>query len=532
MKIMIVDDEALSRVGIRNIIPWEEHGYSVVGEAANGKQAIEMAKKYKPDIIMVDIIMPEMNGLDFIKEVREVLPSSKFIILSCMNDAEYYRKAILLGVNDYILKSSISIGEILKAIERISAEIVKERVFEENSNGDREYINQNVVLTEFLNIVLKGNIADSNIINKKLLSHGICMNNGMMFTGVMALSNSEGNESEYDRFLDYSLMDLTLGIINDIGKGFIFKNFEDRVTFIVSFDDVRTDMQAMKDLCLRIIKTINQYIDMDATIGIGRQMDGLGSISKHYMEATKALSQSFIHGRGNAYFFHVQSEKDMEAIKEISKIVREVIDIKNISYIDSIIEKVDTITDVLTRSEALTSESAIAAFLEILYHLINILYVEDIDIKNIMGEDFIPVEYIKKPRDLKQLRECMLQILIQTKEYYFRKIESAGSKVVAQVNQYVREHIAERIQLKDIAEEVHFSINYISRLYKMETGENLQNYILGIKIEQSKKLLSNGCCLQQVSDNLAFSSVSHFIRAFRNHTGLTPGQYIKKFVYK
>ena len=123
MKVLIIDDEPLARIGMRSIIPWEKNGFNLVGEAGNGIEGLEMAKRYSPDIILVDIIMPEMDGIEFIRRVKPILPDSKIIIMSCMNEIQYYQEAIHLGVSEYILKDKINPQEILETVGRVADEL-------------------------------------------------------------------------------------------------------------------------------------------------------------------------------------------------------------------------------------------------------------------------------------------------------------------------------------------------------------------------------------------------------------------------
>lgn len=122
-KIMIVDDEFIMRQGIRFMMRWEEEGYEIVGEASNGKEALDLIPSLEPHIILCDIAMPVMSGLDFIKVVSREYPEIKTVVLSSYDNFEYVREALLNGAVDYVLKPTLNSEELLKLVRKVSQKI-------------------------------------------------------------------------------------------------------------------------------------------------------------------------------------------------------------------------------------------------------------------------------------------------------------------------------------------------------------------------------------------------------------------------
>ena len=124
-KVLIVDDEFLARLGLKTLIDWEEFGYKIVGEAANGKEALEILDRTDPDILLTDIKMPVMDGLTLIEEVRKRKKNIQIVVLSNHDDFSYAQKAIKFGVTLYILKSELNeanISNLLKNLSDVSYE--------------------------------------------------------------------------------------------------------------------------------------------------------------------------------------------------------------------------------------------------------------------------------------------------------------------------------------------------------------------------------------------------------------------------
>lgn len=526
MKILIVDDEALARIGIRTIIPWEQHGFQVAGEASNGLEALKLAKVHKPDIILVDILMPEMNGLDFISEVHKHLPLSKFIILSCMTDVEYYKKAIRLGVSEYIQKNSIDPGEILEAVTRVSREIQKERVFESDADAEGAYNNQHIILTEFFNMVIKGKIKEAEKIDRKLKQFDIPMSSG----GVCVFVISTGPfREEYDEASHYQVINLCQEIIKDTGGGYIFKNYEEKITAVVSCPLNSDENGFIKSLCSRMWETVNQCLDISLTIGASGIIDGLEGIYPAYRQSLEAISYSFFLGEGKNYYYNECRIEDKTSVNAVENEKNIMMDLYSLFDTENFIQCLRNFTRKLSSARGISPHKAREHYTDILFHIIELMHKERISANSIFGDDFDVMNYIGAPLYVWELSKSLENLLNSIKSFYKERILDKRPHVVSTIRKYISQHINEKLSLEEISEKIHFSPAYISRLYKRETGENLQDYIMRIKVEKSKEFLGSQKSLPEISELLGFSSVSYFIKVFKAYTGTTPGQYLKKF---
>ena len=166
VKIVLIDDEPLHLIGMRAIIPWDRYNYAIVGEARNGEEGIEVIQRTKPDIVVADIVMPRIDGLEMIRRIRSIKSGIKFIVLSCMTDIQYYKESIKLGVSEYLEKEMITPELLLEAVNRVADEIRRSCILEENRGG--EIVNERAMQTEFLNLALNGNILDVKTIEYRL----------------------------------------------------------------------------------------------------------------------------------------------------------------------------------------------------------------------------------------------------------------------------------------------------------------------------------------------------------------------------
>lgn len=124
-KVLLVEDEVFVRESVREIIAWEELGFKVAGEAGNGAEALEMIRSNPPDLVLTDIVMPEMDGVELLRRTREEGYASKFVMLTCMSEFEYVRQAMEYGASNYILKLSMSVNTLRETLHKMNAELTK-----------------------------------------------------------------------------------------------------------------------------------------------------------------------------------------------------------------------------------------------------------------------------------------------------------------------------------------------------------------------------------------------------------------------
>ncbi|MBM6838691.1 response regulator, partial [Clostridium saudiense] len=196
--IMVVDDEEEIRLGIIKKIPWEEYGFKVIGDAENGQEALEKAEKLRPDIVMTDIKMPFMDGLELGKKLTKKMPESKIIIFSGSDDFEYAQKAIKINVIDYVLKP-INSNELIEILKRLKVKLDKE--YDDKINLEslhNHYLESLPILREqFLASVIEGRQSKESFINEcdKL---GVDLKCEKLAVSIIEAENEEENYSKLE----------------------------------------------------------------------------------------------------------------------------------------------------------------------------------------------------------------------------------------------------------------------------------------------------------------------------------------------
>ena len=154
MKLVLIDDEPFHLIGMQTVIPWEQSQFIIAGEARSGEEGIELILREQPDIAIVDIVMPGIDGLEMIRRVKDAAPETRFIVLSCMNDIQRYKEAVSLGAAEYLQKDLATPDVLLETVRRVAQQLKRERL--RNSDGEAHADTAPQLRTEYLNLLLSG----------------------------------------------------------------------------------------------------------------------------------------------------------------------------------------------------------------------------------------------------------------------------------------------------------------------------------------------------------------------------------------
>lgn len=499
IKVLIIDDEPLVRLGMKTIIAWEEHGYVIAGEAGNGVQGLEKIFECKPDLVLIDIMMPQMDGLTVITEARKRGFSGKFIILSCVSEIEYLQKAIRVGVSSYVLKSSVNPQEILETVEEAAKEIKKDRALSEDAQEVFKESTDQFAFQEFLNLILKKVIGDRAEIEEKMQIFGFDQSKNAYL-----LVNSVRETGKDYRKLLYRMVPVGCSILEE-HWGTCFLNFED---YLVQFMAAVSIAEA-EDIAFRLRASARQYFDVTLQTEIRRIDIPEWDLAGQYEDAKRELSGSFFE----------RKEERAELIPST-----EYASYEKLSAALEMIKNMLLQSRTMTEAEAKKVYAGAVEYVMLIFELAGQKSIRE----EWKGADTV-LEYFNSLDSFEQVHREALRILEKC-------YEMAGQKGFAEYEdeltdamiRYIHSHCNSRISTKDVAEHVHFSVDYTCRYFKKKTQTNLTDYILKLKIYRSHKELLAGKSIAEIADLYGFSSGGHYLKVFKKYEGITPGTFVKK----
>ncbi|WP_274652006.1 response regulator [Paenibacillus humicola] len=295
--VMIVDDEMIVRRGIRSSIDWEEHGIAIAAEARNGKEALEKLGRQPVDLILTDIRMPVMSGIELAKTVRSEYPDIEMVLLSGYEDFQYAKEAMSIGIRHYLLKPIIA-EKLIAALSEIRDTELSRRLAKQGELVKTRLLNESLPLIKSkLMTGLIDNKPDTGDILDKAKTLGIDLS-GPAYQIVAAEADGEWPGRELSRkqreAFDFAFLNIAEETLVSRFPGFASIAGPGRLTGLVN---LRPDESALS-VCRDIQSNLLRYLRLSVSIGIGRPVRQLADIAASWDEAVKAVRNKAFHGKG------------------------------------------------------------------------------------------------------------------------------------------------------------------------------------------------------------------------------------------
>jgi two-component system, response regulator YesN len=523
-KLMIVDDEEEIRLGVIKKINWEEHGFIVVGDAENGQEALEMAEKLHPDVIMTDIKMPFMDGLELGKKVTEIMPSTKIIIFSGSDDLDYAHEAIKINVVEYVLKP-INSMELIEVLKRLKEKLDKE--YNEKRNMEtlqKHYIESIPVIREqFLIGALEGRITNEEWKeNEKQL--GLDFRNQYL---CVALINIDGLPKEQDSSLvSISIKNIVDETMQNYCK-FISFPYLDKIVTLLSLDEKVNIMKIIKMLN-EVCKIFECVFGSTVSIGIGRIYNNINEIRFSYRTAQSALGYRLILGNGKTIYID-----DVEPDNSIQLQFDEQDEIKFLNAIklssqDEIKEIVESIFKKV-EEHFISLDKYRVYIMEIMTALLKLTQAYNIDIRDIFGEDFNCYSYLDKLDSIKEIKEWFIEKAIKLNEFIKKERVNSSKLLVEKAKDYIKNNYSDyEISVEKLCSKLHVSPTYFSTIFKKETNMSFVNYLTDIRLEEAIKLLNTTDDKTYIiASKVGYQEANYFSYVFKKKFGISPSRYRK-----
>lgn len=537
IKVVIVDDEMLIRVGIKSCIDWEEHGFEIAGQAGNGLKALEIIEATRPDIVMTDIKMPKMDGLELISEVRKRFPSIKIIVLSCYNEIDYVKKAIKLGAEDYILKLSLEpeiLLEVLSKVKQlIQSEYHNDNTSRNTKNESRE--NQYIIKEDIYRKMISGSIRYEDFA-KELSSLGICIDSGsniVICCGIDDHSYAPVMSKMDDQYLfKFSVINILEESISSFANCDIAEVEEGE--YIILLRRLKTsDELCSKDLITGYLKKINNslknYLNISISFGVNPEPIEYTRIRETYFKARAAMKHKFYYGRESIIFYNDIGEFDNKEL--LFTYSNEKSLLGRLEDFDEL--GVNAIINVFFNriSECKTSdpEKVRKVSLDIFHSLMK--FAKKFDVK----AKFISDNFSVHPLDFLMTSETISDIAVYFGEFinklfefiYCQQLEAKRPEII-KLQKYIAENISENITLDKASKISNISKCYLSSIFKKETGEVFVDYVNKTKMERAKTLIQeNGLKSCEAAEKVGINDDSYFSKLFKKHIGVCPSKLLR-----
>lgn len=538
-KLLVVEDEEIIRSKILHNVDWKGNGFSEVFEASDGIEALEIAKNNTIDILITDIQMPKMSGIDLIREIKALNRGIKSVIITAYSEFEYAKESVKLNVNDYILKPFKS-KDLLEIVSRLLEEIIRERKERVEVENLRKQLResrkalQDKLLNDLLGNTFVGDIDNnldylgmSSIKNREFFVAAVNINN------FMELIKDEREEQKY--ICNLSLFNLINGILSEGGiKGYIQESIHPVYSIINYKIDqmviaVFCDADAFIPVLEAVIERSRKELGFSVTIGIGNSYQDLKHMHVSYKEACSAAMLSCIYGRELVYKFNDFNFGNKGYSRQLHILVdTKLYDDLKVGAFEEI--KKD-IAEIITRIKS--SKLELDAINTIIYNII-LLSCKTINelgfnVFEVMGDDFSLHFDVKEIDNLVQLEEWFLSFFYKVNEFICQKRSNRNENLIANVKNYIDNNYNKNITLTSISKDFGISSGYLSVLFNDYIGQNFIDYLSNMRISKAKNLLkSTDMKIYEIADRVGYRDAYYFSTAFKKIVGINPTDYREK----
>jgi len=543
-KLILVDDELEVRKAIADIVPWNELGFEIAGVAENGKEAYEMAEITIPDIVITDIRMPFMDGLELANALKKRFPTIRIVILTAYDEFDYAQQAIKLNVAEYVLKPASS-KDLIDILLKVKNDIDREKAQREDVQQlIEQYKKALPVLREnFLSSLITGNIPHGQVY-KRATELDLDMNGDTYAVAVIALdkissgmSNNNRYSVTYETNVERYVEDLALpsmavfNLCKEIAKKDakvipFFHN--DSICLIIIHK--ANDKHEVLDYTFSVLEEIRlsaeKYLRFTITIGLGNISYDISAVSDSYKNALSALDYRLLQGDNRIIFI-----EDIECLQKNRFLFDEnseralITSIKTGSEKDAerLIE--DMFTDI---TELKVSFKDFQIFLmEILIAIIKASKSLDVDPDAIFGANWNMFAEMQKFKDILEAKKWLKGVYLEIIKRVRLEKGNACKQLVKLAKEYLHGNFNNHdLTIEKVAKHIHISPSYFSAIFKKETKETFVNYLVNIRLTEAKSLLKNtNLKTLDIADRVGYSDPSYFSYVFKKHCGISPSTY-------
>ena len=535
--VILADDDFLVRETLYEIVPWRELGMEVIGQAENGKEALNMCLETRPDILFTDIKMPFLNGLEVAISLQELDISTRIVLISGIQDFNYAKTALSINAAGYILKP-IQIKEIIEILKKIRNSIDMERNREEVYSRIRLQLDENLHLMKekFLNNLVLGVVTDLNEIDEKLEYFQIPLSvKENIIIAVAEIDDytkrTKNKPVNYKQFLNYSVMNIIEETLNNHQAGVCVYTRDNQ--FVLLLNKKFCNEERMASLFEEIGDLLHDFNDITVSIGVGNQVTSFESISISFNNALNALNYKFYTGKNS--IIHIgdisNSQKlnqlsDFNVYTKLSSMQKELLSQIKLGDIARLSGTVDRYFEFLTRVEMFTEEYIRGVCIELIINAYQKIFETEIEVQEIFPHYLSSVQAVLKAETVIEMKLTVNKMLEHVCSYFGRKYNLKHGNLVTQIKELAQKRYMENITLGDIANEVYMSPNYICSVFKKETGETINEYLMKVKMEAARDMLKNTRMkILEIAEKLGYENPHYFSYSFKRYTGQTPQQF-------
>ena len=519
-KVLIVDDEYFIGKLIYKLVDWDSKSLECADILDNGEDAIDYIKSNTPDIVITDIRMPGISGLDLIRETRDISNKIQYIIISGYREFEYAREAMKYGIDHYVLKPinkddlNEALDDVINILNEIeNKEVAEKRLIETVENSKK------IIKASILKDIIEDNDYDNSIFMNKDLR---------LFRAINIKLDYESIEQVYKK-QDIITVGRVADIVNKIletNVGEVIGCNKEFMNIFFLFNYSMDEAKSIRGILNTILSKINEYLigfeRYRATVGVGSEKSKLNDIKISINEAHYMIKKRLSIGINRVIYFddinkENLSDKYVDIMNEYDDELKRSIESFNIEKIKYIL------SDIFRKIADGQNEDIVYQIYERVYGLFKDYSDEKIDKEY---RDILSI--LKSCCNLSDCKKVILKYMSDCLEHIKNKSEGQVLKPIRTMISYIKDNYREKITIEDMAEIVDLNPVYLGSLFKKEIGLNFSSYLIKVRIDAAKSLLvETNYTIAAIGSEVGYKDTRYFSQLFEKTVGIKPALYRK-----
>jgi two-component system response regulator YesN len=528
---LIVDDEIWVCQLIKKIVNWENMGFSLIGEAYDGIEALKFIKEKRPDFVVTDIRMPGLDGISMIKQAKEAGLNPCFIILSGYGEFEYAKDAIEYSALGYLLKP-IDREELIKLLAKVKRHISYD--LDKKRAEEKLVYSINQLKEQYFYKLLSEN-SEGVSADKVNGQYRTQFREGIFQTLIFKFDFNANDDTLRNEIISNTLISTEELISSELKNNcyeIVSLKMRNMVICILNYSPDRyATLKNDIEITFKKIENLLHKKNCFLTLGAGRSVNDLSQLPESFTWAQHSIVSRIVLGAGK--IINVADKK--YEVTEIKYLFPKSKEIKLTGYIEVFdVEKAsEFIRDIFCIFYERKDISPFLAY-RIAYEIIEIFF-KSVERYNNNFE----TDCIRKTKACEDLEECssiedilgfFTNLLTIAKDYYENYRQHFNIKAIEIVKEYIHNHFQEEISLNDAAELVYLNPKYLSELFKKETGITFTDYIINYRLEVAKEYLEDARFnINEVAELVGYKDIKYFSKLFTKIVGISPSKYKKMF---
>lgn len=554
LQVLIADDEWMFREYLRTALDWELYGFRICGEAKNGEEALELAKITPPDIALVDITMPFMDGLELAERLKADYPDVSVVLITGHNEFDYARRALKIGVEDYILKP-FSKDELTLTLLKLQEQHLKQREEQSTLQHHQQLMRESVLLR-----LVNGELVERNDGLRRLLaSYQLTLDAPAYAVACIEIDEMDRKWSEVSERLlwKYAVTNiLTEAMEESGGKPIVFNGPEGRIICLYGMLEASERvpgttrdseplqpsagtgkgngngngsssplprLEPFEKLCM----LIKRYLHFSITIGVGSIYgSSVAGIQSSYGEALTALQNKFVLGNDRVIAYGQQmsggtggAQYPPELGDELQLLLRAQDEVRMNAKLGELFNHI--------REQKLSIDYAYVICMSLVSVCLGYVTEAGHPIEDCFGEHFFPYKEIRGLTSIAQV-ESWMKALFDKAVQYTRRYKKTRSSIIAQSSKaFIEDRYGDPdLGVELVAQQAYINASYLRAVFKKEIGMTVTDYITHIRMNRAKELLGEGNRkLADIAEAIGYSDGSYFSKSFKKFFGWSPSEY-------